>query len=231
MVPKSTDPNAEDRPEVIATLKAHVAYVGVVQDARMNGVIMYINNISNGAGITGLQQIQDDYLMIASSIPLMHTSAEIARARDDLRLQTQLFSDETKARMAMFGGNDDDMKASINSSTAVFDNAFSGLTASLWLANASSRITIFNQDSDRRLLLLRSLDRMGIDTALARNISDQIDAQRSDIQDALNNRSAAALVSTNTVIRDLSRQFRENIESSRAAFAIQVKSDAMTAIK
>jgi hypothetical protein len=230
-IPKSMDPNAEDRPEVIATLKTHVAYVGEVQDARMNGVIMYVDNISDGAGITGLQQIQDDYLLIASSIPLMHSYAEIAQARDDLRIQTQLFSDETKAQMAMFGGNDTDMRACISSSTDAVDNAISALTGPLWLSNESSRITVFNQDSDRRLLLIRSLDRMGIDTTLARNISDQIDAQRSGIQDALGNRSAAALVSTNTAIKALSRQFRENIESSRAAFAIETKGNAMTAMK
>ena len=227
-VPKSADPNAVDQPDVIATLKTHVAYVGEVQDARMNGVIMYVSNISDGAGITGLQQIQDDYLMIASSIPLMHSYTEISRARDDLRIQTQLFSDETKAQMALFGGNDTDMRACISSSTDAVDNAFSG--TALWLASGSSRITVFNQDSERRLLLLRSLDRMGVDTTLARNISDRIDAQRSGIQDALSNRSAAALQSTNTAIKDLSRQFRENVVSSRAAFAIQAKSDAMSAM-
>ncbi len=230
-VPKSTDPNAEDRPDMIATLKTHVAYVGEVQDARMDGVIMYVNNISDGTGITGLQQIQDDYLMIASSIPLMHSYAEIARARDDLRVQTQLFSDETKAQMALFGGNDTDMRASISSSTDAVDNAISALTGPLWLASESSRITVFNQDSDRRLLLLRSLDRMGIDTTLARNISDQIDAQRSGIQDAIGNGSAEALVSTNTAIKALDRQFRENIESSRAAFTIEAKGNAMTAMQ
>jgi hypothetical protein len=230
-IPKSTAPDDMDRPDMIATLKTHVAYVGEVQDARMNGVIMYINNISDGTGITSLQQIQDDYLVIASSIPLMHSYAEIAKAREDLRVQTQLFSEETKAQMVMFNGSDVDMRSCIRSSTDAVDNAFSAMTDSLWLAKDSARLTLFNQASGDRTLLIRSLDKQGINITLARNISDQIDAQRSSLRDALTSQSAGALVSTNTAIKTLTREFRENVASSRAALAIDMKRDAMMAMK
>jgi len=230
-IPKSTAPDAVDQPDVIAALKTHVAYVGEVQDARMDGVILYVNNISDGTGITNLQQIQDDYLVIASSIPLMHGYAEIAKAREDLRVQTQLFSEETKAQMVMFNGSDADMRSCIRSSTDAVDNAFSGMTDSLWLGKDSARLTLFNQASVQRTLLLRSLGKQGIDTTLARNISDQIDAQRFSLQDALTNQSAEVLKSTNTDIKTLTRQFRENVASSRAALAIEMKRDAMMSMK
>jgi gas vesicle protein len=230
-IPKSTDPNDVDRPDVIATLKTHVAYVGEVQEARMDGVIMYVDNISDGSGITSLQQIQDDYLVIASSIPLMQSYAEIARAREDLRVQTQLFSEETKAQMVMFNGSEADMRSCIRSSTDAVDNAFSAMTDSLWLAKDSARLTLFNQASVQRTLLIRSLGKQGIDITLAKNISDRIDAQHSGLRDALTNKSAEALKSTNTAIKTLTRQFRENVASSRAALAIEMKRDAMMSMK
>jgi gas vesicle protein len=83
----------------------------------------------------------------------------------------------------------------------------------------------------QRTLLLRSLGKQGIDTTLARNISDQIDAQRFSLQDALTNQSAEVLKSTNTDIKTLTRQFRENVASSRAALAIEMKRDAMMSMK
>jgi len=230
-MPKSTAPDDVDRPDVIAALKTHVAYVGEVQDARMNGVIMYINNISDGSGITDLQQIQDDYLVIASSIPLMHTSAEITKARDDLRVQTQLFAEETQARMVMFNGRDDEMRNCIRTSTDAIDNASVSLTDSLWLANGSARLTLFNQASEERMLLIRSLDKQGINVTPARNISEQIDAQNASLRDALTRQSAEALKSANAAIKTLTRQFREDVASSRAASAIAAKRDAMMAMK
>ena len=47
-VPVSKDTLAQDNPELIGPLKTHVAYVGQTQDARMDGVIDYIDTISDG---------------------------------------------------------------------------------------------------------------------------------------------------------------------------------------
>ena len=198
---------------MIATLKTHVAYVGETQDARMEGVILYVDNISSGTGVTTLEQIHDDYLVIASSIPLMHTYAEIAKARDDLRVQTQLFSEETKAQMVKYNGSNDAMKPYISLSVNATEEALSAVNASLWLAGDSARLTLFNKDSDNRFFLIRSLGKEGIDTTVMKNISGQIDAQRAGLQAALSNQSADALKATNTAIKTLNRQFRENVAS------------------
>lgn len=223
-IPVSRDINAQDSPALIATVKSHVAFVGVSQDARMDGVIRYVDTISRGTASTNLQQIQDDYLVIAASIPLMHTYDEIAKAREALKVQTQLFSEETKARMVMFSGNNTAMQESIRTSTDTADKVIARSKDSLWLANESARLTLFTQESVRRSILLANLSEQGIDTTLARNISGQIDAQRANLRDALQNQSAAALTDTNNAIKALNRQFRENVASSRAAMAIEVKS-------
>ncbi|MGA2918744.1 hypothetical protein [Methanoregula sp.] len=230
-IPASKDPNAIDNPELISAFKLHTAYLGQGQEARMDSVISYIDNISGGTGTSNLEQIEDDYLVIASSIPLMTTNAEITRARDDMRVQTQLFSEDTKAQLVMFNGSTDDMRANIATSEQAANSTITNFTDSLWLAKDSARLTIFNTDSQQRALLLLSLDRQGIDTTLARNISDQIDAQRASLQDSLTNNSADSLVTVNTGIRMLNRQFRKTVEDSQAAMAIELKRQALMAMK
>jgi len=230
-IPKSTDPDHEDRPEAIATLKNHIAYVGEDQEIRMGGTIQYIDTISNGAGITNLQEIRDDYLVIASSIPLMHTSAEIAKAREDLSDQTKLFLEKTKAQMVLFNGTTNDMKASLRAYQNETRNALSGNESPHWLANESARLTLFNKASMDRFRTLRGLAKQGINTTFLQNLSEQIDARRPDLQCALSNQSATALENTNDGIKTLTREFREQVASSLASREIEMKRDAMMAMK
>jgi hypothetical protein len=229
-IASSKAPDAIDHPDLIAIFKLHTAYLGQSQDARMEGVITYIGNISSGTATSNLEQIRDDYLVIASTIPLMTTNSDIAAARDQMRVQTQLFSEETKAQLVMFNGSTDDMRGSIAVSMNAADTSVTNFRDSLWLAKDSARLTLFNADSEQRALLLRTLDREGIDTTLARNISDQIDAQRSSLQDALSTDSAPALMNVNTGIRTLNKQFRSTVDTSRATMAIELKRQALMAM-
>jgi hypothetical protein len=230
-IPASNTPNAIDNPELVSAFKLHTAYLGQSQEARMDGVIGYVYNISKGTGTDNLQEIKDDYLVIAASIPLMTTNSDISDAREQMRVQTQLFSEETKAQLVMFNGSTDDMRVSITTSVQAADSSFTNFKDSLWLANDSARLTLFNSESQQRALLLRSLDKKGIDISLARNISDQIDAQRASLQDALTNNSAESLKNVNIGIRMLNRQFRSTVETSQSAMAIELKRQALMAMK
>ena len=230
-VPKSADPDQKDQPKAIASQKMHIAYVGEDTDVSMRCTIKYIDTISNGTGTTALQQIRDDYLVIAASVPLMSTSAEIAKAREELRAQTKLFSDETKTQLVFFNGSRADMRAS----TQAYLNATRGIgedNASVhWLANASARLTLFNRSSTERFRTLYTLEKQGVNTTHLQNISDQINAQHANLRGALANKSVESLKTTNTAIKDLTREFREHVAKSRTTLAIEMKRDAMMAMK
>ena len=230
-IPQSTDPNYEDRPDALASYKMHIALGGEDQDVRMSGTIQYIDTISRGAGVTTLQEIHDDYLVIASSIPLMKTYAEISKAREDLRVQTQKFSEETKVQMILFNGTKNDMRTALGKYQNETGQARSANESPHWLANESARLTLFNKASMERFRTLRSLEKQGVNTTPARNLSEQIEAQRTDLRKSLSNQSAPALKTTNAAIRTLTREFRKNMASIRAARAIELKRDAMMAIK
>lgn len=231
-IPRSTAPDHADRPEAILLEKTHVAYVACDQDTRMNGIIRYIEIISNGSGAFRLRQIRDDYLVTASSIPLMQTASEIEKARDSLGASAREFSEETQAQMLVFNGSATRMQACVRSmanASAVrnADNPDGGL----WLRNESSRLLLFNRESSDRKRVIADLGKQGANTTLIRNISLQIDAQRPNIQGALMNKSSESLQSTNIVIKTLNREFRKNVADTRDALAIAMKRDAIMAMK
>lgn len=222
---------AQDNPELISALRIHIAYVGHEQTARMNGVIAYIDTISGGRGTLNLQNIQEDYLATASSISVLKYADEITEARQELSLQSRLFADEAKMQMVIFNGSTNDMKESITASIRTVDGPISNFKDSLWLAKNNARITVFYKYSEKRKALLRGISRQGINISRAQDISDQIDAQRSVLEDAVGDNPDKAIKTVNSGLKLLNRQFRDTVQDYRTELQILIKSTAMMAMK
>ncbi|MCX6697328.1 MAG: hypothetical protein NTV84_07190 [Methanoregula sp.] len=226
----STSYLARDNPELISALKLHVAILGQEQQARMDGVIRYIDSISGGTSSYDLKMMQEDYMSTASSIPFMNTADEIDSAREDMRIQTRLFAEETKAQILNYNGSTDAMSGSINASMRTVEESFSNLSDSLWLARDTARLTVFNTCSDERTQLLAGLNAQGVDISLAKNLSEQIDAQRSALTTALSSKKVGTIQNVNSGIKDLNRQFRDVILMYRSDLKIQLDKAAILAI-
>lgn len=220
----------QDNAELLSSLKMHAAYIGKIQQARMDGVIQYIDQISGGTGSAHLQQIQEDYLMAAFSIPIMRTVDEINTAREEMRQQSILFADETNTQIMMFNGTTDEMRANANSNMAVIENTFNSIMYSSWLSSETTRLTVFNQSSERRNAILGTLNTQGLDISLAQNLSDQIDEQHSELENALLQNRDEALLSITGGLKQLNQQFRNTIENYQMKALIQMKSADMMAM-
>ncbi len=220
----------QDNAELLSSLKTHVAYIGKLQQARMDGVIQYINQISGGTGTANLQQIQEDYLIAAFSVPVMRTVDEINAARDEMRQQSILFADETSTQMAMFNGTTDEMRATANSNMKAIERTFNSVMYSSWLASETTRFTVFNRSSQRRTGILDKLSAQGIDTSQAKNLSEQIDVQQSEMENALLQNRDGALQPINSALKQLNQQFRNAVEEYQTSALIQVKTADMMAM-
>jgi hypothetical protein len=230
-IPPSTGPLDKDNPELISVLKTHTAYVGVMQQARMDGVIAYIDQISDGTGTTNLRWIQDDYLAAASSISLLYTSDEITAAREEMRAQSLHFSDETRTQMAAFNGNDAALRASTNETQTDAETTFSRMPGSVWLKKGSARLAAFNTSAEKRVAILLTLSKKGADITEARKLSDQIDARRTELQEVVVKNKNGAVLSLNSGIAKLNSQFRTTVDESLKTREIQLKTAAMLAMK
>ena len=220
--------SAQNNPALISGLKTHVADLAGFQNARMDGVISYIDNISGGPGGADLQTIQEDYLATATSVPLMETTDEIMAARNDMGDLTRQFSEETKVQMQIFNGSAGDLMSSINDSVAALGASVDGVKSYTSLASNAARLHVFDIASTKRDELLNSLGNQGIDVSAARDLSDQIDAQRTNLVNALENHDIAGLKTTNTAIKSLNQQFRNDIATYRSELGIQMTVAAIT---
>ncbi len=230
-IPSSTGPLDKDNPELISVLKSNAAYVGVTQQARMDGVIGYIDRISDGAGTTNLRWIQDDYLAAASSIPLLYTSDEITTTRGEMRAQSIRFFEETMTQMAAYNGNNEELRACTNETETKAENAFARMPDSAWLIKGSARLAAFNASAGERAALLLTLAGKGVDITEIRKISDQIDAKRTDMQAIVVKHQDGAILSLNSGIARLNGQFRSTVDDALKNHEIQIKTAAMLAMK
>ncbi len=230
-IPHSTGPLDRNSPEELSLLKSHTAYVGVMQQARMNGVIGYIDQISDGAGTANLQWIQEDYLTAVSSIPLLYTSDEITAAREEMRVQSIRFFEETNIQMAAFNGTTTGLRASTKETEADAETAFARMPGSVWLIKGSARLAAFNTSAEKRAALLLTLTRKGVDITQIREISNQIEARRTDLQIIVVKHQDGAVLTLNSSIARLNDQFRNTVDEALKNHDIQLKTAAMLAMK
>ena len=219
--PGSQGQLAENSPEILSALKAHSLSMGESQEARMNGVIRYIDCIGQGSVIEELGWIQEDYLTAAASIPLMKTSAEINSARQDMQVNSVLFSDETANRLVRLGGNAGSMKDYINDSEQLFEAASANKSAHHWLESGNARLIIFDKSAGNRNLTLADLSNGGIDITKAKTISDAISRERPVLQEIVNHKGEITIRAENGKLRILNLQFRSAIRECRAKLVIK----------
>lgn len=218
----------QDSARLVSPLKMHVAYVGKTQEARMEGVITYIDRISGGTGTAALREIQEDYLVAALQVPVMRTAEEITAARGEMRHQSILFFDETNTQLAKFNGSVDDMRSSTADSVQPVERSFNCMQYSSWLASQATRLLVFNQSSERRSAMLEDLSLHGLDVSYPRNLSAQIDAQHAELEQALLQDRDGMLSSLNNGLRVLNEQFRTTVEGYQADMLAQQKAAGWT---
>jgi hypothetical protein len=222
---------AKDDPQIIASLKSHIVYIGESQQARMNGVIRYADSISNGTGVDDLQWIQEDYLMAASSIPLMYTSDQINAARSEMQDQSIRFADQTANQLVFFNGNVDSMRSFINDSMLGFNDSFNDPNHTQWLTTARARLTVFNESANDRNATLSLLKGQGVDVTRAEKISDEINAEHTELMSVLMHKGDITIEQVNSKIRILNQNFRNVIREYRVNMQVQAQFAAVRAIK
>ena len=165
--------------------------------------------------------------MAAFSIPIMRTVGEINTAREEMRQQSILFADETNSQIMMFNGTTDEMRTNANSNMQIVEDTFNSIMYSSWLSSETTRLTVFNQSAERRTAILDTLSDQGLDISQARNLSDQIDVQHSELENALLQNRDGALLSITSGLKQLNQQFRNTIDGYQTSALIQMKTADM----
>jgi len=131
----------------------------------------------------------------------------------------------------MFNGTTDEMRANANSNMHSIEGTFNSIMYSSWLASETTRLTVFNQSSERRTAILNNLSAQGLDISEAQNLSDQIDTQHLELENALLQNRDGALLSITSGLKQLNQQFRNTIEGYQTNALIQMKKAEIMAMK
>ena len=94
---------------------------------------------------------------------------------------------------------------------------------SSWLASDTTRLRLFNRSSERRTATLDMLNSQGLDVSEVQNLSDQIDAQHAELENAFLQNRDESLLSITSGLKYLNQQFRNTIEVYRINAQIQIK--------
>jgi hypothetical protein len=211
-------------------LQSHTVFLSESQEARMNGVIRYIDCASHGSGVTELSWVKEDYLAIASSISLMDTSAEIRAARQEMQDKSVLFADETANQITRSGGSTDAMKRFINDAMQEPDGSGADSNTTHWLRTSDARLTLFDRSAGDRNATLAELAGQGADVAQARAVSDRINAERMSLKSAIFHKGEATIKSENSKLKLLNQQFRNAVRECKVTLAVRNKVMEINAI-
>jgi hypothetical protein len=153
----------------------------------------------------------------------MRTVEEITEAREEMRRQSILFSDETNAQLAVFNGSVTDMRLSAEATLHPVEESFSCLKYSSWLSSQITRTMVFNQSTERRMAILEDLSLHGMDVTYPKNLSSQIDTQHAELENALLQNRDGVLISITSGLKLLNRQFRATVDGYQMSLRAQMK--------
>jgi hypothetical protein len=103
------------------------------------------------------------------------------------------------------------------------EESYSCLRYSAWLASQTTRSSVFNQSSERRMAILEDLSLHGLDVSYPKNLAAQIDEQQAELNNALLQNRDGVLLSINSGLKVLKQQFRSTVEVYRMDLQAQLK--------
>jgi ribosomal protein L13E len=212
-IPASIDPPERDSPANIAALKQHAAYIGGSQQARMDGVIAYIETLGGSDNSERLRRVQNDYMAAAASIPAVGTADQIGDLRDEMRVQSGRFEEETHARLLFLNGTAEGVQEYVNISLTAFDLSMKDMTDPFWLSKTSARLVVFDHESRERNFTMRNLAEAGVDVRDARALAGGIDEMRPKFEAVVQqNNRYGTIFSLNSEVKSLNQKYRNTID-------------------
>ena len=204
-----------DNPEHITAMKAHVAYVGTIGQAQMDGAISYIGTISNGAGTSQLSSIESQFTGTESSVQSMTAGDQIKAAETQMAGDRKDFMTTARGSLKEYNGTGKALRESINASVLAQAGTIQTLKNTWWTDRETARMDMFAQNDQRRNSVLSNLTAKGIDVSQAQAVESQIQQEGTVLKTALDNQDGKAVTAANQQLESLCTQFRDLVKGYR----------------
>ena len=207
-------------PEHITAMQAHVAYVGAIGQAQMNGAITYIGSISNGAGTGQLSSLESQFTGTESSVQTMTTADQIKAAETQMGADRKEFMTNAKGSLTEYNGTAKALRESVNASVIAQSGTIQALKNTWWTDRETARMDVFATNDQNRNNLLGKLSAKGIDVSQAQAVENQIQQEGTALKAAFGSQDNNAVKAANQQLSTLCTQFRDIVKGYRTAHPV-----------
>ena len=193
----------------LETRRRHLTWLLTLQEASMEAVHDYIDEISDGEGASRLETLLDDYREAVADIDSYDTHVGLNNYIRSLRDVTTSFREETRERMSQYDGRPVVLLIRIAERIDDDSERLERLRDEYWESKNRNTLANFDIRVERAQHVLDLLEERGYDVSEAQAKLDDIAALRDDLEAALGDQDNAEILRVSLKALELSRQLAD----------------------
>jgi hypothetical protein len=197
----------------VGTRQAHLEWMLTVQVISIEAVIEYIDEISEGKGMSQLESILTDFRAQVENIQSYTTHVGLNNYLRALKELTNAFRIETRSRMTEYNGKG--MVLLVRISTKIEENQgqLDALKEQYWGIRKETVLENFDIRVERAQNLVTILEERGFDISEAQNKLGEINLLRGELEAALDERDNIEILRVSLEALELSKELAEIVRS------------------
>jgi len=193
--------------------QAHLGWILKLQEITMEAVVDYIDEISEGEGISELKQLLAEFIEERKEIESFTTHVGLNNYLRGLKDITVNFRIETRSQMKEYDGKVVALLIRIGEKIEENQDQLDALKDHYWETRKENMLENFDIRVERALNVIYTLEERGYDVSDAKIKLDEIKALRSELEAALNNRNNLEILDVSLDALELSKELVEIIRN------------------
>lgn len=197
----------------VETRQTHLEWLLTLQEISMEAVVDYIDEISDGNGTSGLEDILAEFRGEVDDIESYTTHVGLNNFLRSLRDLTTAFRDETRSLMSEYEGKVLVLLIRIGEEIAENQEQLDALKDHYWTNMRENSLENFDIRVERAQCVLDTLDERGYDISEAQGKLDEIAALRDDLEAAFGDRDNLEILGVSLQALEMSRELAEIVRA------------------
>ena len=193
----------------VETRRAHLQWMLTLQEISMEAVVDYIDEISDGNGMSVLKGLFDEFSEAVDDIESYTTHIGLNNFLRDLKDGTSSFRSETRSKMSEYNGRVLVLLIRIGEKVQESQDQLEALENHYWDSRKANVLKNFDIRVERAQNVLSVLEERGYDISEAQDKLDEIIALRGDLETALDERDNLEILEVSLNALELSRELAE----------------------
>lgn len=193
--------------------QAHLGWILKLQEITMEAVVDYIDEISEGEGVSELKKILGEFIEESNEIESFTTHVGLNNYLRELKDITGNFRIEARSQMKEYDGKVVALLVRIGEKIEENQDQLDALKDRYWETRKENMLENFDIRVERALNVIHTLEERGYDVSEAKNKLDEIKALRGELEVALDDRDNLEILDVSIEALELSKELYEIIRN------------------